>query len=427
VSEPSPLTLDTAGRVEMLIASALSDDVRRARAVLSADPELAAHDMACACVSGEPEAVRALLAETPALAGRETGPYERAPILYACFSRLLRGMPERAAGIREVVRILLDAGADPNASFMHGDWLQVPLYGAAGIASDAELTAMLLAAGADPNDQGEIHTVGEALYHASEFADPACARLLIDAGTKQHVIDHCLGRALNFPNAAMAEMFCAHGAHPRSDHLHQAVMRRRPATTVRVLLDAGAPVDEPDEDGVTPLRQAIRWGLDDVAQLLIDRGANPAAVTDADRAGSDANALDAMLDIAICQGDLPTTRRLLDAGAELDAGPHNEGPPLGQACWRGRPAIVQEFIDRGAKLTWDGSAVGATLHGSRNCQHPEGGPTMQTVEEIDRAPYAETLRILFAAGAPFPETLADGVKTVTIFAELGVEPPAGAA
>jgi ankyrin repeat protein len=398
MSEPREHPAETGERVSLLIASAHSDDSRLARSLLNDEPALAAHDMACACVSGEPDAVRALLADAPEAARRETGPYGYAPILYACFSRLLRGVPDRAAGIREVVRVLLDAGADPNASFMHEDWLQAAIYGAAGIAGDAELTAMLLAAGADPNDEGDVHRIGEALYHASEFADPACARLLIDAGTKQRAINHCLGRALDFPNAAMVEMFCTHGARPRSGHLHQAVMRRRPPATVRSLLDAGAPVDEPDEDGVTPLRQAVRWGLDDVAQLLIERGADPAAVTDADRAGGDASAFDAMLDIAICQGDLSVTRRLLDAGAELDAGPHNDGPPLGQACWRGQPAIVQEFVERGARLTWaDGSAVGATRHGAGHCHHPEGGPTMQTIEEIDQAPYDETLRILSAA------------------------------
>ena len=58
----------------------------------------------------------------------------------------------------------------------------MPLYGAAGILNDAELTAMLIAAGADPNDHG-TRTVGEALYHGCEFPDPACAALLIDAGT----------------------------------------------------------------------------------------------------------------------------------------------------------------------------------------------------------------------------------------------------
>jgi hypothetical protein len=241
-------------------------------------------------------------------------------------------------------------------------------------------------------------------------------------------------------------MFCAHGAHAHAGHLDQAVTRRRPVDTVRVLLDAGAPVDEPDEEGITPLRRAIRWGLREIAELLVARGADATQVTAADRAlgavvagaGGAAEAasaaaaaaaaeLDTMLDIAVCSGDLVATRRLLDAGASLDAGPHDEGPPLGQACWRGQAEIARELVARGASLTFNdgGSAVGATLHGSRHCHQAEGGPTMQTIDEIDTAPYVEILRILFAAGAPFPETLADGTKTVTMFAELGIDPPDG--
>ena len=62
------------------------------------------------------------------------------------------------------------------------------------------------------------------------------------------------------------------------------------------------------------------------------------------------------------------------------AGPRGEGPPLGQAAWRGRAEVVAELVARGAALTWadGGSARGAAEHGSRHCHDPEGGPTMRT-------------------------------------------------
>ena len=89
--------------------------------------------------------------------------------------------------------------------------------------------------------------------------------LVIDAGARQDLVDYDLGRALNFPNPEMIEMFCTHGARATAGHLHQAVWRRRPPRTVAALLDAGAPIDAPDEHGLTALQVAVRWGEEAVA------------------------------------------------------------------------------------------------------------------------------------------------------------------
>lgn len=422
-------------RAAVLVRSACSSDVRRARTLLAADPDLARHDLACACVTGEAAEVARRLARSPQLARTGVPPLGHEPILYACFSRFLRAEPDRAPGVRAVVRLLLDAGADPNASFDHDGWRQAPLYGAAGIANDVELTRMIIEAGGDPNDAGGEHTVGEALYHAVEFPDPTCAALLIEAGTDRAVVDYCLGRALNFPDPAMVEMLCAHGARASSGNLHQAVFKRRPVRTVRALLDAGAPLDEPNESGQTPLQVATRWGDAEMVALLISRGAEEAAVRSEDRAlgaflsggvppDGETTGLEEMLDMVAHSGDLDAVRRLLDVGARVDGAPADEGTPLGQAAWRGHPEVVRELVARGARLTWgDGSAIGAALHGSRHCHDPEGGPTMRTVEEIPRERYAQVVQILLDAGASVPKAISErGVRPVTLIAELGLEP-----
>ena len=431
-----------AERAVALIASATSADPRRARALLAADPEIARHDLACACATGEADAVSRRLEARPAAVSEPTGPNGWQPILYACFSRLLRGDPDRAPGIREVVRRLLAAGADPNASFTNDDrWLQVALYGAAGIAGDPELTRMLLEAGADPTDDREGYHGNEILYHACEFPDPTCARLVIEAGSRQDLVDYDLGRALNFPNPEMVEMFCAHGARADAGHLHQAVWRRRPPRTVAALLDAGAPIDAPDERGLTALRVAVRWAEHDVAEVLREGGADEAMVTDADRAigtylsGSDGSpprglrpaALHEMLMAAIEGGHVEAMGRLLDAGAGVDGEPDSEEVPLGHTCWRGRVQMTRELLDRGAALMFrdGGSALGAALHGSRHCHDPEGGPSMRIVEEIPKEPYAEIVRMLLAAGATVPERVGEhGERGAMLIAELGVDPHA---
>ena len=371
-----------------------------------------------------------------------TGPNGWQPILYACFSRLLRGDTRRAPGIREVVRRLLAAGADPNAFFIQdGDWLQVALYGAAGIANDPELTRMLLEAGADPSDERDGYHGNEVLYHACEFSDPTCAMLVIDAGARRDIVDYDLGRALNFPNPAMIEMFCTYGARASAANLHQAVWRRRPPRTVAALLDAGAPIDAPDEHRLTALQVAVRWGDEAVAAVLRERGADETAVTDEDRsvgmclsgrasdmpAGIALSSLDEMAILAIQGGHVEAMRRLLDAGARIDGDPDGDDVPLGQACWRGRVEMTRELIDRGASYSFrDGrSAIGAALHGSQHCHEPEGGPSMRPRDEIPRQPYAEIVRLLLDAGATIPERIGEsGSRAVSLIAELGIDPVA---
>ncbi len=418
------LTLDAAQRAVILVASACSDNPGRAAIVLELDPSIARHDLACACVAGEADEVVRRLEAHPAAAHEPTGANGWQPLLYATFSRLSRADPVRAVEIRSVVAALLRGGADPNAFFMAGDWLQTPIYGAAGIAGDAELTRLLLAAGADPNDGGLIRTVGEALYHACEHSDPTCARLLIEAGTDPAVVSYCLGRALNFDNQPMVEMFCSHGVEVRASHLHQALWRRRSLETVVALLDAGAPLDEPDDHGLTPLQIAQLWGDETATALLRDRGAsgrNPP--------GSSAampQLLDEMVILAVQRGDRAAVQGLLESGARVDGDPGSVDDPLGQACWRGHVDIARDLLASGATTeTRDGGcAMGAALHGSRHCQDPEGGPSMATVAEIDPEPYAEIARMLLHAGARVPGRVGGehGPRAVVLLGELGIGP-----
>lgn len=117
------ITADLEDRAALLVRSACSRDVRLAGELLSAQPDLSRYDLATACATGDAEFVARRISARP---DTPFGPLSWPPILYACFSRFLRTDPVRAPGIREVVRILLAAGASPNYEGL------VPLYGAAG-------------------------------------------------------------------------------------------------------------------------------------------------------------------------------------------------------------------------------------------------------------------------------------------------------
>ena len=88
--------------------------------------------------------------------------------------------------------------------------------------------------------------------------------------------------------------------------------------------------------------------------------------------------------------------------------------------------LLRELVGRGAQLAFrdGGTAIGAALHGSRHCHHPEGGPTMRTIEEVPRDGYAKVVAILLDAGAEVPDTISEsGARSVMLIAELGVDPP----
>jgi hypothetical protein len=85
--------------------------------------------------------------------------------------------------------------------------------------------------------------------------------------------------------------------------------------------------------------------------------------------------------------------------------------------------VAAELVKHGAPTEFPGggSAIGAALHGSRHCQDPEGGPTMATIDEVDRGRYRATVRTLLALGARVPDHLEDrGPSVTTLMAELGL-------
>lgn len=257
---------------------------RVAAQLLRDQPGLVAEDLAVACAAGDLDTVKAALATDPGWVARAGGALNLPPLVAVTHSRLGQ-IPAFAVRLRECARHLLDAGADPNqrignrfppASLAAPD-ASGPLsalYGAAGVNRDPVLTAMLLEAGADPND-------GESLYHSLET--PACTRLLLEHGARVGGTN-ALRRALDMRDAAALELLLAHGGDPNEPAgegptnrwgapLLRAIAVRCSARHVAALLAAGADPGARTAAGVSAYRLAMQTGLSDVAALLRAAGA----------------------------------------------------------------------------------------------------------------------------------------------------------
>lgn len=286
----------------------------------------------------------------------------------------------------------------------------------------------------------------EALYHASEFADVTCLRLLLEATPPPHPgrVSYCLARMLDFENPTGVELYVQHGADAdfrvpwmnHRTHLHRAIVYGRSLPIVESLLRAGADPNATDDLGMTPLRYAVRHGRDDVAALLRRRGAAGSAVTADDEAsGAVVRGVrprgrvdpDVLCNAAM-RDDAALIGRLVAAGADPDAaGGLDTAPPLHWACWRGRGRAVRALVEAGADIhavnRYGGAALDTTIHGSVNCQDVFGGIGTRLPEEIAPGDYADIAEMLIAAGSRLPERVGGSDPVQEVLRRHGVPDP----
>ncbi|MEM7776532.1 MAG: hypothetical protein AAF732_13060 [Pseudomonadota bacterium] len=270
--------------------------------LLSDNPDLIGGDPWLACAVGDVALVRRQTEVDPAWVNQSGGPLNLPPLIAATHSSLLH-LENYKHRIHEIVDLLLNAGADPNQT-IGNRWppasLEEPsddnpisaLYGAAGQNHDPELTRRLLNAGADPNDN-------ESLYHALESLD--CTRLLLEAGATV-TGTNALYRALDFDDLPTFQLLVsrATGANELRDGklLLWAIRRRRSPEHIQALLAAGVDKTVLTRDGASAHTQAVRYGLPDVAEVLLQAGLK------SDTADSD-------LFVAACaRGDTGTARNI---------------------------------------------------------------------------------------------------------------------
>ena len=250
--------------------------LERAEAILSAHPEITRTSIHAAAILGDDEAVRRFISLDPQSATRKEGPYDGDALVYLCLSKYLRLDKARSDGFVRAATALLDAGVDANTGFWStGDHpeFETALYGAAGVAHHAELTRLLLARGADPNEE-------ETPYHSPESYDNSALRVLVESGKlTADSLTTMLLRKADMHDFDGMKYLLEHGADPNRTTrwhytaLHQAVRRDNRIELIDLLLDHRAdPTLKNEADGKTGIAMAARRGRSDVLWTLARRG-----------------------------------------------------------------------------------------------------------------------------------------------------------
>ena len=205
-------------------------------------------------------------------------------------------------GSAPMIELLLRVDADPNVSLVEGE---TPLMSAARTGNVASVE-LLLAAGADA-DAAELERGQTALMWAVAQGHAAVARVLLDRGADLHarsrVWDQLENTAGNTNPSGNFRM-----AHGGSTPLLLAA-RWGDVATARVLVEAGADVDDTAASGASALVIAAHSGHSEFGRYLLEQGA-------------DANAADAgytALHAAVLRGQGGLVRALLDHGADPNA------------------------------------------------------------------------------------------------------------
>lgn len=433
-AEVDARTMTPPRRVAAFLAASVEDRPQQAARLLASDPRIARADVRTAAVLGDADHVRELTAADPALAVTPDAARGWPPLLYVCHSRWHRADPGRAAGLTEVARVLLDAGAGPdtnNGLPRRTGRYRSALYGAAGIADNPAITALLLERGADPDDD-------ESLYHSVYHRDHACLRLLLRHGARVNGTN-ALAAATGAGDVEGVRLLVEAGGDPgrpltapapaghladRSVNPLVAAAAGDTAAVVEILLAAGADPNAATREGISPVRQALRRGKSDVAELLLRSGAQDdttavdhflGACLRADRA--DAGRLladhpglvDGLSDVdraaigpAAGRASLAAVALMLDLGFPVDARDENGETPLHEAAYAGRADVVALLLDRGAEVDsrdvrWNSTPLCFATVGSgeRPGDSPDGD-------------WVATVRTLLDAGAAHRGVWIDG-------------------
>ena len=234
----------------------------------------------------------------------------------------------------DVIRLLLEYGADPNPPTVYDWYDESPLFYAAKLWHEGHsaIIALLLEYGADIN----ARSVGglTPFHRAMARAQPALVELLLDHGADIHP-------RTNFEHYGLGG--------PVATPLHIAAEYNPNIESIAVLLDEGAAINAKDAIGITPLHRAtggIHTGRTEqrnfeVVKLLLAHGAK---VNTEDRHGYTPllSAIESAQTYALVE-------LLLSHGADVNAKNRYGNTPLHWAIEKdSRPELIAILLNHGA-------------------------------------------------------------------------------
>jgi ankyrin repeat protein len=400
-------------RARRLVAASIEGQLREAAGLLRADPGVSGRSLHAAVVLGDADSVGTRLAADPDAAIAVDDERGWPPLLYACYSKWHRIEPDRMAGLAEVVKLLLEAGASPhtnNGAFRDG--YRSALRGAVEVDNHL-VVQVLLEAGANPDDS-------RCIEQAADQRDPRCLELLLARGARV-AGTWALGAAVYADDARSVSLLIealradkGDTTSEATDALADAAAASASVEVVAVLLAAGADPDVRDSDvGLSALRCAVRAGDGETAALLVRSGASDdstdvdrfiGACTAGDRRGAERLLADhpqlregmtgqdwSAIVGAAASRPAEAIALMLDLGFSPHARNGFGEQPLHSAAYQGSAAVVRVLLGAGAGVDgrddrFDGTPLAFATVGSGE---RDGKP----------GEWVETVRLLLEAGA----------------------------
>ncbi len=335
--------IDKYGR-SVLMRAAVSSDPERVRLLLDADADSSGRAVAAAGRGGNGIMLELILAVAQQVGGIDADGDDAARLMVT------------SAGSREdsghKVRLLLDAGLDPN-SLWRG---RTALIASVGWGGQGDATTRLLDAGADPRVRD--HRGDTTLLLCAHYGSASPLEALLRRGFD--IAERSQSRAR--PTALILA----------------AKSRRDAGAKVDLLLAGGADIEAATEDGITPLLAASMEGNMDAVAALANAGArvnvaDPGPIKDergtthrpgaegmtplmyvANRGASGTFHCEATGERAI--------KTLLDRGAQIDAATPTGETALHFALKSKHPQVVRILLEAHA----DPNTVGAEPHNARD-------------------------------------------------------------